>query len=200
MGASQTAAPVAVTSLRSVYGMSEPQATTRALVRNDTGTVHDLFADGQLSIAEGSPPHIRRAVERYVEQSLADDLADIWAHYMKPPGSHFWVAERHGCIVGIAGIEPGESGVAEVRRLAVARHARRCGIARSLLETAETWARTRGYVAMKATTTHLQAAAVALYESAGFRARGVGTWGPLRLVHLQKQLVDADHANAHGKT
>ena len=176
---------------------ADDSAAIRPLVRRDIDRVRALFADGHLSVAEGSPPHIRRAVERYAEQSLADDLADIWAHYMKPPGSHFWVAEAGGDIIGIVGIEPAESGSEEVRRMAVARQARRRGLAQRLLHTAEEWAKTHGYVAMGATTTHLQSPAQALYVSAGYRECGAGTWGPLKLIHFHKRLVDA--ADAGGR-
>jgi len=172
-------------------------AAIRPFARRDADGVRALFADGQRSIAEGSPPHICRAVERYVEQSLADDLADIWAHYMKRPGNHFWVAEAGDCIIGIAGIQPAEPGVAEVRRMAVAGQARRRGLARRLLCKTEEWAKAHGCLAMEATTTHLQSAALALYESAGYRECGAGTWGPLKLVHLHKRLVDA--ADAGGR-
>ena len=158
-----------------------------------------LFADGQNSIAEGSPADIRRAVERYVEESLADDLAGVWSHYMEPLGSHLWVAEADGDIIGMTGIQPAGPGVGEVRRMAVARRARRRGLARCLLYTAETWASAHGYVAMEATTTHLQAAALALYESVGYRVCGAGAWGPLRLVHLRRRLGGTTRAGARGK-
>jgi len=159
-----------------------------------------LFADGQRSIAEGHPAHIRGAVERYVKQSLADDLADVWAHYMESSGSHFWVAEADGAIAGITGIEPAAPGIAEVRRMAVARPARRRGVARCLLHTAETWAKEHGYVAIEATTTHLQGPALELYKSAGYRVCGTGAWGPLRLVHLRKRIDCATQTGGLGKT
>ena len=175
------------------------QIRIRPLERGDVDGVRVLFTDGQLSVAEGCAAHIRRAVERYVEKSLADDLADVWAHYMEPSGSYFWVAEADGGLVGTTGVEPAAPGVAEVRRMAVARLARRRGVARSLLHTAEAWVGAHGYVAVEATTTHLQGPALALYESTGYRERSAGTWGPLRLIHLRKRLEDTTGAGARGK-
>ena len=172
----------------------------RSLIPTDVDSVRTLFVEGQLSVTEGSPSHMRRATERYVRQTLADDLADAWGHYMGCPGSHFWVAEMGGHVEGIVGVEPGHRGAAEIRRLAVSLHARRRGIARGLLLATEAWARTRGYTAMELTTTHLQSAARALYESAGYLPEGTGTWGPLNLTHMRKQLADSADRDWRGAT
>jgi GNAT superfamily N-acetyltransferase len=65
---------------------------------------------------------------------------------------------------------------AEVRRLFVAAHARRRGLARAMLEALEDAARGLGYATLLLETGHRQQPATALYASAGFTR--IAPFGP----------------------
>lgn len=87
-----------------------------------------------------------------------------------PAGGVYLVAWRNGRPVASAALQPGADGTAEVRRMFVTRSARRRGIGRSLLAALEARARALGYTALRLETGCRQQPAIALYESAGFRA------------------------------
>ena len=91
---------------------------------DDAGAVRLLFAQSMMDFAGNSA----QAVKSYVESSLAGDLADISFHYLRSPGDHFWVAEVEGQIKGMVGIQRKDEREAELRRMSVARDARRQGI------------------------------------------------------------------------
>ena len=115
-------------------------------------------------VREVAPAHLQAEFETYIETAIREELGRIEDHY----GEAFWVAEEGGVVVGMAGIERHHD-AAELRRMAVAPTHRRRGLARQLLETAETFARRAGYAKIVLSTSELQAPAMRLYESSAYR-------------------------------
>lgn len=74
-----------------------------------------------------------------------------------------------GTPVGCGALRALGDGAAEVKRMYVVPAARRRGVSRVLLVALEEAARTRGWTTLRLETGPLQTAAVALYESGGYR-------------------------------
>ncbi len=115
------------------------------------------------------------------------DLRDIGAHYLRD-GSHFWVAEVDGALVGMTGIERIDAETGRLRRMRVTTQRRRTGIAQALLETAERFCRKQGYRRLVLDTTEQQTAAHHLYEKNGFVRTGERNLGPFRVFDYVKGL------------
>ncbi|MFC9692028.1 GNAT family N-acetyltransferase [Kribbella sp. NPDC056951] len=89
-------------------------------------------------------------------------------------GARYLVVLDDDTAVGCGAVQAFESshehaGDGEVKRMYVAPEARGRGLARVLLTCLEHVAREAGHPALRLTTGHLQPAAIALYESAGYR-------------------------------
>jgi GNAT superfamily N-acetyltransferase len=115
------------------------------------------------------------------------DLQDMEGHYLGG-GSHFWVAEIDGALVGMTGIERIDAGTGRLRRMRVTTDRRRTGIAQALLETAERFCREQGYGRLILDTTEHQTAAHRLYEKNGFVRVGERDLGPFRVIDYSKEL------------
>ncbi len=89
-------------------------------------------------------------------------------------------------MVGIQGREEGE---AELRRMSVARSARRQGMGWALLETTEAFCRAQGYRQIRLTTVTLLQPAIAMYRRFGYRLTGEEQFGVIRGQHFVKPLV-----------
>ncbi|TDC80410.1 N-acetyltransferase [Streptomyces hainanensis] len=128
----------------------------------------------------------------FIEQRTADDLdlirlldaafAELVARYGLEgrsgigPGAHYLVAVVDGETVGCVAVQTtGVAGTGEVKRMYVAPAARGQGIARALLKEVERQAAELGHTRLRLVTGHLQPAAVALYESAGYEP--TDPWG-----------------------
>ena len=123
-----------------------------------------MFAQGLLEFAGDYLP----SVSEYVRESLEDDLADIPANYLDPPGGCFWVAEVDGEIKGMVGVQRRSDEEAELRRMSVASDARGQGIGRRLLDTVEDFCRKCGYARIRLTTHMMLTPAIALYRKNGY--------------------------------
>lgn len=95
------------------------------------------------------------------------DLDDIEGSYLAP-GGLFEVVERHGQIVGSAGIKPVHEGVCELRKMYLAREVRGCGLGKQLLERMIEAARARGFRRMELETASCLVDALRLYQGYGF--------------------------------
>jgi GNAT superfamily N-acetyltransferase len=74
---------------------------------------------------------------RIADNDTGFDMDDVFAAYMKPQGSHFWVAvNQKGEVVGTIGVQHHEESSAEIRRLRVRQDHQRKGIGTKLMETA----------------------------------------------------------------
>lgn len=119
-------------------------------------------------MAELTPPGLRAEFESYVETAIREELGRIEQYYFSAEGQGFWVADQSG-VVGMVGVERHSELSAELRRMAVFKTHRRRGIARELLQVAESFCRAFGYRTVVLSTSELQAPAMRLYESSGYR-------------------------------
>jgi putative acetyltransferase len=99
------------------------------------------------------------------------DLSDVELHY-QARGGGFWVVEDgRGRVVGTCGLwlDPDKPGRCELRKMYLSPDWRGRGLGRLLLETALDHARTASRRRVELETNRAMTAAIALYESYGFR-------------------------------
>jgi GNAT superfamily N-acetyltransferase len=137
----------------------------RAYCDADQAAVRDLFIRVNRALA---PAGMRDAFESYIRRSLAEEIDVIPQYYAARQGG-FWVAHEDEQLVGFFGLERAGDDAAELRRMYVAPEVRRRGVARALLERAETECRAGGLRRFVLSTSEIQEAAIALYRAAGFR-------------------------------
>src|SRR3954452_19757141 len=117
----------------------------------------------------------------YVAIALRDEIERIPDYYGSAPGRGFWIVEdESGILLGIFGLEPAGEDAAELRRVEVSPEARRRGIARAMLAEAENLCIAAGFRRLVLSTSELQAAALALYRSVGYRLVHEGGAGAAR--------------------
>ncbi len=136
----------------------------------DAEAVRNLFAHAQDDIAE-SYSHTaadREGFHEYIDGALNHDLAHVERSYLQRPGSNFWIAELDGEPVGCIGAYRRDDDEAEIRRLAVARSARRRGVASKLLAQAEEFCRDAGYARAIVWTANHMTAAIAFLQHRGY--------------------------------
>ncbi len=167
--------------------------TIREFVPKDAQAVHRLFADGQWQFAAG----IEAEIESYVEETLVGDLSDIESYYTGPDGCNFWVAEIDGQVRGMIGLQRRSEKKGELRRLSVDINYRRRGLAQTLLETAEAYAREQGYTTLSLSTITPLTPAIALYEKFGYRRCGEDRYGAITVVPFTKDLF-SEPGNSRG--
>ena len=158
----------------------------RTFLPADAEIVRQLFARGQMDFAQGTKQEAE--VQRYVDHSLLDDLADIPANYLNHPRNSFWVAEKDGQVKGMVGIQQRSTEEAELRRMSVAGDARRQGIGWKLLDTVETFCLDQNYSQIYlATVTHLQPA-ISMYQKNGYQLTREDKYGQISVQHYLKLL------------
>jgi len=136
----------------------------RPFIEDDAAQVRDLFVRVNRSLA---PPHMAEAFEGYIARSLREEIDRIPAYYGEKDGG-FWVAVEGPRIVGMFGLELLSAGAMELRRMYVDPGARRCGIARKMLQFAEDECRRRNVARLDLSTSELQGPALSLYQNAGY--------------------------------
>ena len=113
---------------------------------------------------------------KFINSCLETDLESIEKSYMSNDGSHMWVAEWNGKVVGMVGLIHNDShkpGVAELQRMSVSPGCRRMGIARKLLDELLKHARDQQFEKVELTTTSAQTPAIRLYKKYGFKLKTV---------------------------
>ena len=113
---------------------------------------------------------------KFINNCLKTDLLDIDKSYMSNKGSHMWVAEWNGKVVGMVGLihhENHNPGVAELQRMSVSTTCRKMGIARKLLNELLKHAREERLGKIILTTTSAQGPAIGLYKKYGFKLMDV---------------------------
>jgi len=137
----------------------------RPFVPDDALRVRELFIRVNRLL---SPPEMRGAFDAYIERALCEEIDRIKAYYQEHDGG-FWVAAQGDNLLGTFGLELASAHSMELRRMYVDPAARRLGIARQMLGFAEEECRRRGIFNLELSTSELQTAALALYQSAGYR-------------------------------
>ena len=156
----------------------------RTFVSADALRVRELFADGIMEFAVGVEDEARR----YVDHSLADDLADIPAHYLGRLRDHFWVVETGVGVMGMVGVQERSEDEAELRRMSVSSAARRQGIGRKLLETVDEFCRDKGYRRISLSTVTMLQPAMAMYANNGYKLVREEGWGSVGVRYFEKEL------------
>ena len=138
----------------------------RPYQHEDHAAVRDLFIRVNRELA---PAALRDRFEAYIELALWEEIDRIRDYYDPARGHGFWVAVEGGALVGNYGLEAAGEGRFEIRRMYVDPAHRRRGIGALLLAHAEATCRHGGASKVILSTSELQAAAIALYKSAGYR-------------------------------
>lgn len=132
---------------------------------------------------------------KFINDCLKTDLLDIDKSYMSSKGSHMWVAEWNGKIVGMVGVihnETHKPGVAELQRMSVSASCRKMGIARKLLDQLIEHAREEGLQKIVLKTTSAQGPAVGLYKKYGFKHVDIFPYPQKILKDLEYWLFDLE--------
>jgi GNAT superfamily N-acetyltransferase len=143
----------------------DAEVIIRPFANQDAAQVRALFITVNRLL---SPPDLGDAFEVYIEHALAEEIDRISAYYGARDGC-FWVAVTGDKVVGTFGLERASADAMELRRMYVDPSARRRGIARRMLQFAEDECRRRNVMRLELSTAEIQQAAIALYQSAGYR-------------------------------
>ena len=143
----------------------DEEVALRAFAERDAAQVRELFITVNRLL---SPPDLRDAFEAYIERALTEEIDRIPAYYGERDGG-FWVAVKGDKVVGAFGLERASDNAMELRRMYVDPLARRQGIARQMLEFAESECRRRSVERLELSTAEIQYAAIALYKNTGYR-------------------------------
>jgi len=169
-----------------------PGLAVRTIRPADNEAVRGIFLRGMREmITPDSPPELRVSLKSYTDSVLMGDLAKPSAYYSKP-GRRYWALESQaGEIVATAAVDyiEEELGSAELLRVSVSPEFRRKGVARMLVKTAANWSKQHGYKTLQLQTTNRQPAAIALYESEGFRKRETRDAGLFEIFTFEKTLA-----------
>ena len=108
-------------------------------------------------------------IERYFdEEDFEAELAGLPGYYA-PPAGRLLLARSDGTPAGCVALRDLGGGDCEMKRMFVPEAFRGQGVGRQLAEALIAEAGWAGYRKMRLDTSHRQAAAMALYESVGFR-------------------------------
>lgn len=120
------------------------------------------------------------------------DIDDVHLAYMSRPGSHFWVADEAGSVVGMIGVQQLDAGVGEIRRLRVDIHQRRRGIGSKLLERALEFCRDNDLLKVTLDTYVEREAALKLFQKFNFRHDKTRETGGKQLLFFYLDLYGAE--------
>lgn len=168
-----------------------PPIEIRPFVPADAAAVRALFIAVNRLIA---PPHMVDRFQDYIACALREEI-DVIASYYAARGGQFFVTTAADELAGMFGFELAEPGVAELRRMYVNPQFRRRGLGRAMLARAEAEVVRAGCTRLILSTSELQAPALALYRTAGYRetrkefatqVTNKTLGGEIRRFHLEK--------------
>jgi ribosomal protein S18 acetylase RimI-like enzyme len=155
--------------------------TIRSFEPRDHNAVRKLYTDGLLGGA-------------IAPNDTGFDIDDVGLAYMRTPGSHFWVAEDKGEIVGMIGVQQLDAGVGEIRRLRVCTAQRRRGIGSALLQRALEFCRDQGLLKVTLDTYIEREPALKLFEKFNFRHDKTRETGGKQLLFFYLDLYGQDRS------
>ncbi len=171
-----------------------PQVTTiRPFDSTHSTDVRALFVTVNRLLA---PQGMESVFEEYITRSLAEEIDRISGYYAERDGQ-FWVALREEKVVGMFGLEPAGEFAMELRRMYVDPDCRRQGIARIMLNHAETYCQEQGIRRLDLSTSEIQSDALRFYRQSGYElvreavaneANNKTIGGGVRRYHFKKNL------------
>ena len=169
--------------------LGENMYSIRPMRAGDQSAIEAIFEAGMRYYSDPLPAGsvLKRSWERYIQNALASDLADIQGVYFAG-GGHFWSVEdvQTGEICGIVGAERKSDTTIELRRMSVAAKARKAGLGLRLVKRVEDFAAKHGFAEVVLSTGSIMPPAIALYQRAGFELYE-GRWAEGKF----KELLDA---------
>lgn len=130
---------------------------------------------------------------RIASNDTGVDIDDIPAAYLASPDNRFWVAEnQQGEIIGIIGVQQGEPGIGEIRRLRVRQDSRRRGVGSSLMETAVKFCRERQFLKITLDTFMERDLALRLFEKFHFNHSRTRQVGEKELLYFYLDLYQSE--------
>lgn len=170
-----------------------PHHSVEALVRTyaacDHHAVSHLYIEGLLA------GHI-------APNDTGADIENMTEAYFSSEGSHFWVAEVDGRVVGMIGVAREDNHTVEIRRLRVAPEFQDSGIAQQLVETAVAHCQLLGAMKVVLDTRFQTQQALGLFEKFGFlhtRTRSMQEGKETLEFYLNLyQSPKRDHEHHHG--
>ena len=154
-------------------------ALIRSFEPRDHAAVKGLYRDGLLG-------------GRLAVNDTGFDIDDVKLAYMTASGSHFWVAECEGEVVGTIGVQQLDAGVGEIRRLRVRQDHRRKGIGSRLLERALEFCRDEGLLKVTLDTWVEREPALRLFQKFRFRHDKTRENGGKQLLFFYLDLYGMD--------
>jgi len=136
----------------------------REFAESDAPLVKALFIKVNRLLAS---PELEDAFEAYIASSLLQEIDRI-AEYYRERGGSFWVAVSGDTVTGMFGLEPSGAGAMELRRMYVDPDWRRRGIARMMLEYAESHCRAHNRKQLDLSTSEIQSEALSFYRDSGY--------------------------------
>jgi len=116
-----------------------------------------------------------------------DDLRGVEEVYLTE-GSHFWVAQAGGRLVGMTAVVREDGDTARLRRMRVTARWRGRGLGQALLEVAEEFCRRQSYKRIVLDTTDRQQAARRLYDRNGYVRTDERPLGEMQMIFYRKGL------------
>jgi GNAT superfamily N-acetyltransferase len=150
--------------------------------------------EAELTVRPATPDDAEAVVHVYVDSwnsgfgplmpAIAADRQriDRWRGALaESPPARWWVAERHGAIVGLVGIRPSRDPIdptlGELDTIAVDPGAWRSGVGRTLMSVALRWLRSDGYRSALLWTLRQYPRGISFYEATGWRPGGAHRQG-----------------------
>lgn len=118
---------------------------------------------------ELAPAGMEELFERYIATIIDGELKPLLEVFSEARRNAFWVVESVGQIIGCLGIESRGVSDTELRRMYLDQGYRGLGIARRMLDHAQSEARALGFTKMILSTAQIQEAAVEFYRKTGFQ-------------------------------
>ena len=144
----------------------------RGLLRNDQNELTELFRTTHQAAAAKVPAAVRKQIAQAVEDEILMSVGSIECYAEKP--NHAFVATIDDRIAGFAALRRLSDETTELKNVMVHPAVQRMGIARRLMDAAETTATAAGYDRIVLWTMSYLEDATRMYERRGYRHEALG--------------------------